>query len=211
MTKRSWLEERRRDAYYRRAKREGYRSRAVYKLEEIDRRFRILRRGMKVVDLGAAPGGWLQYAAEAVGSKGLVLGVDIRDIEPLPHANVKTLKADVMEEGVEETILAELGSRADVVLSDLSPNISGVWDVDVARCVELGLRALEIAGRVLARGGKMVVKLFEGKDTWRLLKKLRGSFEKVILFKPKASRKGSSEIYAICLGFKGPLKGRDEL
>jgi len=199
---RKWIEERRRDAFYRKAKREGYRSRAVYKLKEIDRKFRILRRGQKVVDLGAAPGGWLQYIAESIGNKGTVIGVDIKEIAPLPYENVKILKADVFQENIEEKILKLLGSKADVILSDLSPKISGVWEVDVAKSVAMCERVIELSRKLLKRNGKLVMKVFEGVDTKRVFSSLERDFSFIKLFKPAASRKKSSELYIICLSYR---------
>ena len=197
-----WIKERRRDQFYRRAKKEGYRSRAVFKLIEIDGKFKIFREGYKVVDLGSAPGGWLQYAAEAVGNKGFVFGVDIREITPLPYRNVKTIKMDVFDEKLEEIVLKNFGSRVDVVLSDLSPNISGVWEVDVARNVEMCERVIDFSDKVLRRNGKLILKVFEGTDTKRVINQLKKRFTSVRLFKPSASRKKSAELYLICLGFK---------
>ena len=200
---RSWIKERKRDHFYLKAKKEGYRSRAVYKLIEIDKRFKILRIGYKVVDLGAAPGGWLQYSAEVVGNKGFVIGVDIREISPLPYENVETIKMNVFDKELEKVILEKAKSKVDVVLSDLSPNISGVWEVDVARNVEMCNKVIDLSNKVLRKNGKLIVKVFEGTDTNMVLKRLREKFSYVRLFKPSASRKGSSEMYAVCLGFRG--------
>ena len=184
------------------SKKEGYRSRATYKLKQIDKRFQILRKGYKVIDLGAAPGGWLQYAAEVIGDEGFILGVDKKPIAPLPYANVKTVELDLGDEGSLEAIAREVDGRVDVLLSDLSPNISGAWDVDVARQVYLCFKAIEVADRVLRRGGWMVVKIFQGEGTDMVVKALKERFEKVKLFKPPSSRKGSSEIYAVCRGYR---------
>lgn len=199
---RKWIEERKRDAFYRKAKREGYRSRAVYKLKEIDKKFRILRKGQTVIDLGAAPGGWLQYVAETIGNKGTVIGVDIKEIAPLPYENVKTLKADVFQENIEKQILKLLGSKADVILSDLSPKISGVWEVDVARSVAMCERVVELSRKLLKKNGRLIMKIFEGMDTKRILSLLERNFSFIKLFKPAASRKKSSELYIICLGYR---------
>jgi len=200
MKNKSWFDTRSRDPYYRRAKKEGYRSRAAYKLEQLDSKYRILKRGSSVIDLGAAPGGWLQYASRKVGANGTVLGVDKKEIEPLPASNVATLRADITDPSTIEKIRKQV-DQADVLLVDLSPNVSGVWEVDVARQVGLNLSALGIAERVLRKGGKMALKIFEGKDSWRIKTALESSFSRVNLFKPPASRKKSSEIYAICEGF----------
>ena len=202
---RKWILERKKDYFYRRAKLEGYRSRAVYKLMQMNKKYRFLRKGFKVVDLGAAPGGWLQYSAEKVGKFGFVLGIDRRPIKPLSYSNVETIQLDIFSEEVEELILKSVGSKVDVILSDLSPDISGVWSVDVARSIELCRRVNEISSKVLKRGGRLVLKLFEGRDTQNIVNKLKREFSFVKLFKPPASRKRSSEIYLICLGFKADL------
>ncbi|MFQ5710902.1 MAG: RlmE family RNA methyltransferase [Candidatus Geothermarchaeales archaeon] len=199
----SWVKERRKEHYHQMAKRRGYRSRAYYKLKQIDSRFNILRKNMRVVDLGAAPGGWTQYAAEAVGEGGLIVGVDLRKMEPLPYENVKTLRLDVTEEEAPKKILEATRGRVDVLLSDLSPSVSGVWTVDVARQVALCEEALRISDGILRRGGSMIMKVFEGKDTPRIIEWLKREFSVVRLFKPPASRKRSSEVYALCFGFKG--------
>jgi 23S rRNA (uridine2552-2'-O)-methyltransferase len=198
---RSWIQ-RRKNHYYRSAKKEGYRSRAIFKLQQIDSKFKVIKRGFRVVDVGAAPGGWLQYSAERVGDGGVVLGLDIKEIRTLPYENVKTMVLDVMDGAASDRILLELDGRADVVLSDLSPNISGVWDVDVAKQVVLCDRVLEVAGDVLNTGGSLVIKVFEGRDSHRIVEKLNDSFASVSLYRPPTTRKRSSEFYAVCLGFR---------
>ncbi|RLG60939.1 23S rRNA (uridine(2552)-2'-O)-methyltransferase [Candidatus Geothermarchaeota archaeon] len=205
MTKKSkrWIIEKKKDHFYLMAKREGYRSRAVYKLKEINLSYKVLRRGAKVVDLGAAPGGWLQYTAETIGRNGLVIGIDKREISPLPYGNVKTFQLDVFNEDVEKLILKEAGSKVDVILSDLSPNITGVWEVDVARNVEMCDRVLEIADNVLKRNGRLILKILEGRGSQKIISKLKRKFSFVKLFRPRATRKRSAEIYAVCLGFRG--------
>ncbi len=196
------MQRRKKNHYYRRARKEGYRSRAIYKLKQIDSKFNVIKRGFRVVDIGAAPGGWLQYSAERVGDYGLVLGLDIKKIHTLPYQNVKTMVLDVLDEAASDKILLELGRSADVVLSDLSPKISGVWDVDVAKQVVLCERVLEIAVDVLKKGGSMVIKVFQGKDSFMIVDKLKESFDSVSLFRPPTTRKRSSEFYAVCLGFR---------
>lgn len=201
MNNRSWLESRNQDPYYRRAKREGYRSRSIYKLKHLDSKFNILRSGDRVVDLGASPGGWLQYASQKVGSGGRVLGVDKRRITPLAAENVFTLQADITEPATVRKIKERM-EKADVVLSDLSPDVSGAWDVDVARQIGLSLSAIEIADQLLVDGGSAVMKLFQGKDTWRAREALEKRFIEVNLSKPRSSKKRSSEIHAVAKGFR---------
>lgn len=152
--------------------------------------------------MGAAPGGWTQYVADKVGKNGLVVAVDLRELDPLPHKNVKTLQIDISDEEAPKRILEVANGRVDMVLSDLSPSLSGVWEVDVARQVDLSLRALKMAKRILKRSGSMVLKVFEGMDSWRVVEELRKGFSTVKLFKPPASRKRSAEIYAVGLDFK---------
>ncbi len=199
---RSWLEKRKRDQYYRLARIRGYRSRSAYKLQQAIRTYGLIKPNQKVVDLGAQPGGWLQMAREAVGPGGLVLGIDIKDIAPLPDENVKLLKMDVYAEDITDRIVSELDGPANVVLSDLAPSIIGAWDVDHARQVDLARRAVEIAEKVLDHNGNALIKLFHGPELKRLEDDASLLFEKSRLLKPRASRPESSEIYFLGLGFK---------
>jgi 23S rRNA (uridine2552-2'-O)-methyltransferase len=198
----SWLEKRRRDQYYRLARIRGYRSRSAYKLQQTIRTYDLIKLNQKVVDLGAQPGGWLQVARETVGPDGIVLGIDLKDIQPLPADNVKLLKMDVYSEDIVDRILAELGGPADALLSDLATSIIGAWDVDHARQVGLARRAVEIAEKVLDHRGNALIKLFHGPELKRLQDDAALLFEKSRLLKPKASRPESSEIYFLGLGFK---------
>ena len=190
------------DVFYRRAKEEGYRSRAAYKLLEIDRRFHLIRPGDRVVDLGASPGGWLQVAAQLAGKKGRVLGVDIQPIEPLKEENVLVLHADVTSEECQEKIIGLLGSQADCVLSDLSPRLSGIHDADVSRSVELVRSALRIASQLLRPGGNFLVKSFVGEELKALSAELKRHFRSLQRARPESTRKGSSELYFCGQGFK---------
>lgn len=183
------------------AKRAGYRSRAAFKLKQLDQRYGLLRHGDVVVDLGAAPGGWLQVARERVGDEGFVLGVDLQPIAKLSFDNVVTLAADITDETTSEMIQNKLPRAADIVLSDASPKISGVWDVDHARSIELGRAALAIAGAVLAPGGRLLVKVFQGEMFEDFVSDARRKFGFVKVSKPMASRKGSAEAYVIAKGF----------
>jgi 23S rRNA (uridine2552-2'-O)-methyltransferase len=198
----SWLEKRRRDQYYRLARIRGYRSRSAYKLQQTIRTYDLIKLNQKVVDLGAQPGGWLQVARETVGPDGIVLGIDLKDIQPLSADNVKLLKMDVYSEDIVDRILAELGGPADALLSDLAPSIIGAWDVDHARQVGLARRAVEIAEKVLDHRGNALIKLFHGPELKRLQDDAALLFENSRLLKPKASRPESSEIYFLGLGFK---------
>jgi len=191
----------RRDYYYWRAKKEGYRSRAAYKLIQIIEKFKVIGRGDVVVDLGAAPGGWIQVAREKVGEEGYVLGVDIETIKRFPWRNVKTIRADVTRENIEKIIVENLPKReADVVISDLSPKVTGVWELDHARQIHLTQKALEISLKILKSNGRLILKVFQGSMINDVLKRVKENFRYVRLFKPQASRKKSAEIYIIAKG-----------
>ncbi len=199
---RRWALERKREHFYRMAKQLKLRSRAAFKLQQLDRRYGLLRRGGVVVDLGAAPGGWLQVARERVGDEGFVLGVDLQQIAKLPYNNITTLVSDITDEATPELIRKKLPRAADIVISDASPKISGVWDVDHARSIELARAALAIAGAVLAPGGKLLVKVFQGDMFDDFVSEVQMKFSFVKVSKPAASRKGSAEAYVIAKGFK---------
>jgi 23S rRNA (uridine2552-2'-O)-methyltransferase len=196
--------ERKQDYFYRKAKELKLRSRAAFKLRQLDDRYNLLRRGDIVVDLGAAPGGWLQVALERVGNEGFVLGIDLQHIAKLPLANVKTLVADITDPLTPELIRGNLPHSADVVLSDASPKISGVWSVDHSRSIELARAALTIAGNVLVQGGKLLIKVFQGELFQEFVGEVKEKFEFIKISKPPASRKGSAESYVIAKGFRRP-------
>lgn len=192
-----WLERRRRDIYYRKAKEENYRSRAAYKLKQILKKYSFIKPGDIVVDLGAAPGGWLQVAREVVGDRGFVIGVDIREIEPLNYENVYTIIGDIRETETLARIKAILSRPADAVISDVSPNISGNWDLDHVRQIELAECSLKIALAILRAGGNFLVKVFQGELFNQFLKEVKTYFNQVKIVKPMASRKESAEIYIL--------------
>ena len=194
---RRFAEERRRDPYYRAAQREGLRSRAAFKLEYLDRRFQLFRPGQRVLDLGAAPGGWSLVAAQAVGPRGAVVAVDLRPIEPMP--GVRIVRGRVGD----PSLVAKLGDVPfAVVLSDLSPRISGAYATDHARSVDLAREAWSVAAQVLDRDGAFVAKVFDGDLVASLEAELAGSFDRLQRTKPPASREASSEIYLIARGFR---------
>lgn len=192
----------RKDHFHKRAKKEGYRSRAVFKLQEIQKRFRIFPRGGKVLDLGAAPGGWLQVASEFVKREGKVVGIDRLPIEPLPLRNVTILEGDLLDPDVRDEALDTLGGLADVVMSDMAPNLTGVRVTDCVRSFELSMIALNMARQCLKTGGSFVAKIFPGDEFDTFLKECRQSFRKVRTTKPEATRKSSSEVYVIAVDFK---------
>lgn len=193
---RAWLQERKRDFYYRKAKEEKYRSRAAYKLLQAAEKYHFIRDGDVVVDLGAAPGGWTQAARKIVGSKGFVLGVDLKPVKPFPHSNVRTIIGDITEHETLQQILDMLPRKADVVISDVSPNISGIWELDHARQIECAYKALKIALEVLKLGGNFFVKVFQGDMLDDFTKKVRENFDARVI-KPKASRAKSSEMFVL--------------
>jgi len=198
----AWIQERKRDYYYKKAKEEKYRSRAAYKLFQAIEKYHFMKRGDVAVDLGAAPGGWTQAARKIVGSKGFVLGVDLKLIEPFPQSNVRTIIGDVNERETLEQILSMLPRKADVVISDASPNISGIWEVDHARQIDLAQQALKIALETLRPLGNFFVKVFEGDLLVDFITELKGHFDVVRIIKPKASRAKSSEMFVLGMHLK---------
>jgi len=190
-----------RDTYYKKAKQEGYRSRAAYKLIELQQRFRIIQRGDRVVDLGAAPGGWLQVAAKLAGPSGKVLGVDLEAIEPLGSKNVLLFQGDIALAATQERVKQLLGGPADSVISDLAPKLSGIRDADIARALELNLTALKVACELLRPGGSFLVKSFVGPELETFFAELRKFFRSVQRTRPEATRRQSSEMYFVAKGF----------
>ena len=196
-----WLKEHFDDPYVQKAKEEGYRSRASYKLLELDQKDRLLRPGMIVVDLGAAPGGWSQVAAQKVGSSGCVVASDILPMDGL--ADVTFIQGDFTEQSVYEQIVSALGGRqVDLVISDMAPNMSGMNSIDQPRAIYLVELALELARQVLKPNGVFLAKVFQGEGFDALLAEMRRSFTKVQSRKPDSSRARSREIYQLCRGFK---------
>jgi len=198
----AWIQDRKRDYYYQKAKAENYRSRATYKLSLTVRKYRFIRRGDVVVDLGAAPGGWIQVARKIAGKTGFVLGVDLKPIEPFPQEYVRTIVADFTEPGTLQQIMNFLPRKADAVLSDASPNISGIWEVDNARQIDLAGQALSVALDVLCPSGNFFVKVFEGNMLPGFVKTVKKHFEVVKVIKPKASRAKSSEMFLLAMKLK---------
>ncbi|HEX2385934.1 MAG TPA: RlmE family RNA methyltransferase [Candidatus Binatia bacterium] len=190
------------DAFYRKAKQEGYRSRAAYKLKELARRFRLIKPGDRVLDLGAAPGGWLQVAAELAGPKGKIVAIDLQPIAPLGGANVVVLQADATTAESKAKVKEALGGSADCVLSDLAPRLSGIRDADISRSLELVRMAHGVARELLGPGGSFVAKTFAADELRDFFAELKRDFASVERTRPEATRKGSSEIYFCARGFK---------
>ncbi len=201
MQSKSWNKEHEDDLYVQRAHKEGWRSRAVYKLEELDQKYNLIQTGMNVVDLGAAPGGWSQYIAQKVGKSGQVIAIDVLDMDPIK--NVEFLKGDFTEQEIYESLQEILGQkRIDLVLSDMAPNISGITSVDQPRAMHLADLAADFALQVLASDGGLLVKLFQGAGFDDYVKMLRSNFSKVLIRKPAASRARSREMYALATQIK---------
>ena len=191
------------DSYHRRARAAGYRARSAYKLIELADRFRLLRRGDHVVDLGAWPGGWLQVAVERIGADGRAVGVDVVPIDPLPAANVDSMSGDVRDPAVLRAVRERLGRAADLVLSDLAPKLTGVAATDAARQSELGTAVLAALPDLLRPHGGLVMKVFMGPDQPALLARLQTLFDEVRTTRAEATRRGSAELYAVCTGYRG--------
>lgn len=202
----AWIQDRKREYYYKKAKEENYRSRSIYKLVQANEKYGFIKRDNIVIDLGAAPGGWIQAARKMTGKNGYVLGVDLKPIEPFTQEYIRTIIADFTETGAVEQILSFLPSKADVVLCDAAPNITGVWEVDHARQINLAEKALEIAQCMLKSNGSLFVKVFEGDLLNDYIQTVKTFFETVKIVKPLASRQKSSELYLLALGFKVTCK-----
>jgi 23S rRNA (uridine2552-2'-O)-methyltransferase len=198
----NWLQEHVNDPYVKQAQKDGYRSRASYKLIQLNERDRLIRPGMLIVDLGSAPGGWSQVAGHIVGDRGKVVATDILPMDPVK--NVDFIQGDFTEEAVLEQILALLeGRKPDLIICDIAPNITGIDVADQASSLYLVELALDLARRTLKLQGDFVTKVFQGAGSETYLKELRTSFEKLMIRKPAASRPRSREVYAVAKGFKG--------
>jgi 23S rRNA (uridine2552-2'-O)-methyltransferase len=205
----AWIQNRKRDYYYKKAKAESYRSRATYKLSQAAMKYHFIRKGDVVVDLGAAPGGWIQAARKIVGKNGFVLGVDLKPIAPFPQEYVRTIVADFTDPETLTQIMDFLPRKADVVLSDASPNISGIWEVDHARQIDLAAQALKIALSILRPSGNFFVKVFEGDMLSDFVKEVEKHFDSVKVIKPKASRAKSSEMFLLAMNLKSNDRTRE--
>ena len=196
---RQWLKDHFDDTYVKQAQKNGYRSRAVYKLLEIQEKDHIIKPGMKVVDLGAAPGGWAQVASQLVGPSGKVVALDILPVDSL--ANVEFIQGDFTEPSVYELLIQILdGQTVDLVMSDMAPNISGIKVVDQPKAMYLAELALELAQNVLRKNGNLLVKVFQGSGFDSYYKTLQSLFDKVVTRKPKASKPNSREVYLLAKG-----------
>jgi len=196
-----WYSEKKREHFYKEAKRVGYRARSAFKLKQIQKKFKILHEGNAVIDLGAAPGGWSQVAKELVGDDGTVIGIDILRIEPMN--GVTFLQGDLTMEPTLQKIVQIIGDdKADILLSDMSPNISGNYSMDQAKSIYLCEQALKATENLLKDGGNFVCKVFTGEDTDDFIKKVHQKFKVVKCYSPAASRKSSSEVYVVAQSFQ---------
>ena len=203
----SWLKEHFDDEFVRRSQQDGYRSRAIYKFIEIDKKDRLVKPGMTIIDLGAAPGGWSEYCVKKLGKKGTIVALDILPMEPIEGVTI--IEGDFRENLVFDELMTVIGvgennrGKVDLVISDMAPNISGMGSVDMPRAYYLSELALDLARQVLKSGGGLLVKLFQGEGFEAYNKELKSSFSKVVMRKPRASRARSREVYALATGFLG--------
>ena len=196
-----WYQEKKREHFYKEAKRQGYRARSAFKLEQIQKKFNVLRDGDIVIDLGAAPGGWSQVTKELVGESGTIIGIDLLRIAPI--SGIAFLQGDMTESSSLQKIKEIVGNKkADVVLSDMSPDISGNYSVDQASSIYLCKKALNVAESLLDDGGNFICKVFEGEDMGELIGEVKQKFKAVKIFSPVASRKSSSEVFIVAKLYK---------
>ena len=200
--KSSWLEQRRKDHYFKLAKERGYRSRAAFKLLQMIKSYRFVRKSDQVIDLGAAPGGWTQVLIETVGTEGYVFSVDIQPIKPLDSSQADFIELDIASNSAIEYLKKKLPDYVDVVVSDISPDVSGIWDLDHFRQIHLAKISLQIAKRFLKFNGNFLIKVFQGNELEDFVKEFKKNFKQTRIIKPKATRTSSSELYLLGLGFK---------
>jgi 23S rRNA (uridine2552-2'-O)-methyltransferase len=198
----AWVNDRKREYYYRKAKAENFRSRASYKLLQAVKKYKFIKPGYVVLDLGAAPGGWTQAARQLVEDTGFVLAVDLKQINPFDESNVRSIVGDVSEPQTVKEIMEFLPRSVDVVISDVAPNVSGIWELDNARQIDLAQKSLNVATSVLRYGGNFFVKVFQGNQTNRFIHEVRRQFNFVKLVKPRASRSKSAELYVLGMNYK---------
>ena len=190
------------DRYFKKAKETGFRSRAAFKLIEMDKQFRLMKPGMLVVDLGCAPGSWMQVASSAVGPTGRVIGIDLEEIQPFSEKNATFIKGDIREPYTNQRLLSELSCKVDLVISDMAPHLSGIKFKDQYQSYELADMAFKICPIILKKGGNLVIKVFPGEENDGLKKEIQTCFTQVKVFIPDATRKTSSEVYFIAKGYK---------
>lgn len=198
---RKWVLQKRRDHYYNLAKKDNYRSRSTYKLLQLNKKFRLIREGDTVIDLGCAPGGWLQATREIVGKEGMVIGVDLQEVEPFSDKNIFLIKGDIIKEETLTKVKDILFKKASVVISDIAPNISGIWSIDHAKSISLATTALIIATKMLKKGGNFTTKVFQGILFDEYVKITSEYFDKIFIEKPDPCRTKSAEVYLVAKNF----------
>lgn len=198
----AWVNERKREYYYRKAKKENFRSRASFKLLQAAKKYNFIKPGYVVVDLGAAPGGWAQVAGNLVESSGFVLAIDMKPITNFNETNIRTIIGDITDSQILNIIKEFLLRPADVVISDVSPNVSGIWELDHARQIDLATQSLHISTKILRSGGNFFVKGFQGGTLNKFVVEVKKNFHFVKMVKPKASRMKSAELYVLGMNFK---------
>lgn len=203
-----WKAKHDKEHYYKLAKKQNYRSRASYKLKQLNKKYSLLKPDYKVVDLGAAPGGWSQVVAEIIGEEGngQIISVDLEYIKPINHEAYTGVKGDFTEEEIQNTIIELIDGKADVILSDASPKLTGIKDMDNYRAFDLAMAVINITDNILKKNGNLVIKAFQGEAYHELIKRLKKKFRSVKTTKPNSSRKRSAEMYIIARGFKGNKK-----
>ena len=197
-----WNKERKNEEYYKKAKKQDYRSRASFKLLQLNRKYKIIKKGDSVVDLGAAPGGWSQVALEAVGEDGLVIAVDLNRMKSFPEENFWSIKGDFTHEETLDEIKRTLQGKAQVIISDAAPQLSGIKDLDQIRSIDLARTVLQISDNILKYKGNIIMKVFQGEGYPELLKDVKLNFQTVRTTKPPSSRKKSGEMYVVGRGFR---------
>jgi len=195
------LADARKDHYRRLAHEQGYRSRAAFKLQELNKSYRLIGHGFNVLDLGCAPGGWTQMAMKLVGNQGKVMGIDLSYVEEIPGAHI--IRENIEDEHVVDEVLSYFGRKVNAVICDLSPQVSGNWSVDHAKQISLNYDCTKIMDKVLSHKGNAVFKVFDGEFSMEFRDYVKKKFARINLTKPDASRKQSSELYLVCLGFTG--------
>ena len=196
-----WQMEKHNDPYYKKAKQEDYRSRASYKLKQLDKKYKLIKQGNTVVDLGAAPGGWSQVALEKVGEEGIVVGVDLNRFKKFHEENYYGFRGDFTTPEVQQKIMDAIGGKAKVVMSDASPSLCGIKNIDQLRSIDLTYTVIEIAENILEPKGNLVMKVFQGPEYKEMLDSLKNKFRHVRTTKPASSRKKSSEMYVVGLEY----------
>lgn len=199
-----WEMEHKKEHYYKLAKKQDYRSRASFKLKQLDKKYKLLKPDYNIVDLGAAPGGWSQVALEVIGEegKGQVVSVDLEYIKPIDHENFTAVKGDFTTPKIQDIITELTDGKVDVILSDASPKLTGIKDIDNLRAYDLVMSVLDISENILKPNGKMIFKAFQGEEYQKLIKTVKQKFKQVKTTKPGSSRKRSAEMYVIAKGFK---------